>query len=138
VAGIIARDRFFIAHEGTRALGCVYLSIENGRGHFGMLSVHPDAQGQGIARALIEHIEQVCTARGCEHLDLEYVNLRDELPAFYRRFGFEETGEEPWPADALDRISRPAHFVTMSKRLPQRLAHLGGTHRDDQFKAGTG
>lgn len=126
VAGIIERGRFFIAQDGARAVGCVYLNIEDGRGHFGMLSVHPEAQGQGIARALIEHIEQCCLAEGCEHLDLEYVNLRDELPALYRRFGFEETGTQPWPDDALDRISRPAHFVTMSKRLQQGAA-AGGT-----------
>lgn len=63
-------------------------------------------------------MEAFCLGRGCGWLDLEYVNLREELPAFYARFGFEVTGEEPWPEDALDRISRPAHFVTMSKRLP--------------------
>jgi GNAT superfamily N-acetyltransferase len=119
IATIVERRRFFLVEDGGRAAACAYLGIEDGRGHFGMLSVHPDAQGRGLARRLITHMERFCVERGCTHLDLEYVNLREELPAFYRRFGFEITGEAPWPAAELHRISRPAHFVTMSKPLPR-------------------
>ena len=123
VASLIERHRFFIAESEGEVVGCVQLGIDGARGHFGMLSVHPAAQGQGVARRLVRHLIEFCSVRGCRHLDLEYVNLREELPAFYRRFGFEETGTEPWPADELHRISRPAHFVTMSREL----APVGGT-----------
>ncbi|MEX0784588.1 MAG: GNAT family N-acetyltransferase [Dehalococcoidia bacterium] len=122
VASIIARHRFFVTEDAERLAACVYVTLEGGRGHFGMLSVHPEAQGKGFAKALIAYLERFCIERGCGYLDLEYVNLREELPAFYRRFGFEVTGEEPWPADELHRISRPAHFVTMSKALPPQGA----------------
>jgi GNAT superfamily N-acetyltransferase len=117
VASIIREDRFLVVEDGERIVACAYLGIDGARGHFGMLSVHPEAQGQGLAKGLISHMERYCAEHGCDYLDLEYVNLREELPAFYRRFGFEVTGEEQWPADQLHRISRPAHFVTMSKRL---------------------
>jgi GNAT superfamily N-acetyltransferase len=118
VAEIINSQRFLVIDAGAGGLAaCAYLSVEDDRGHFGMLSVHPEHQRRGLARVLVEHMERFCRAQGCRRLDLEYVNLREELPAFYRRFGFEITGEEPWPEDELHRISRPAHFVTMSKRL---------------------
>jgi GNAT superfamily N-acetyltransferase len=128
VASIIDRHRFFVVEDGEQLTACVYLSIEGERGHFGMLSVHPEAQGNGLAKRLISHIEAFCTERGCQYLDLEYVNLREELPAFYGRFGFEVTGEEPWPAAELHRISQPAHFVTMSKALPGAAPALGESH----------
>jgi GNAT superfamily N-acetyltransferase len=122
----IERRRILVVDDGGRIVACVRLAIEGDRGHFGMLSVHPDAQGRGLAGALIAHVERTCIESGCRYLDLEYVNLREELPAFYRRFGFEAIGEvTPWPADELHRISRPAHFVTMSKALPEPLAHGG-------------
>lgn len=117
VASLIERQRFFIAESEGAVVGCVQLSVDGARGHFGMLSVHPEAQGQGVATSLVRHLIEFCAVRGCQHLDLEYVNLREELPAFYRRFGFVETGSQPWPADELHRISRPAHFVTMSREL---------------------
>jgi GNAT superfamily N-acetyltransferase len=122
VTRIIADHQFIVVEDGAQLTACAYLEIEGERGHFGMLSVHPDAQGHGLAKALIAHMERVCTHAGCRYLDLEYVNLREELPAFYRRFGFEVTGEQPWPADELHRISRPAHFVTMSKPLRSEAA----------------
>jgi GNAT superfamily N-acetyltransferase len=117
IRSIIERDRFLVVEDADRLVACAYLAIEGERGHFGMLSVHPEAQGGGLARTLIEHMEQTCAAGGCRYLDLEYVNLREELPTMYRRLGFEVTGEEPWPAEHLHRISRPAHFITMSKAL---------------------
>ncbi|MGE5595177.1 MAG: GNAT family N-acetyltransferase [Hyphomicrobiales bacterium] len=117
IAEIIDRGRFFVAEQEGRAVGCVYVTVAGNRGHFGMLSVHPETQGQGLARSLLETVERYCLEQGCEYLDMEYVNLREELPAFYGRFGFEETGTQPWPEDQLHRISRPAHFVTMTRRI---------------------
>lgn len=121
VAGIIERHRFLVIDDRGQLIACARLRIDGDRGHFGMLSVHPEAQGRGLAKKLIVHMERLCVEAGCRWLDLEYVNLREELPAFYRRLGFEVTGETPWPADELHRISRPAHFVTMSKALPRGL-----------------
>ncbi len=117
VRSIIEHQRFLVVDGADGFAACAHLAIGDGRGHFGMLSVHPEAQGRGLAKALIAHLERLCVEAGCQWLDLEYVNLREALPAFYERLGFEVTGEEPWPEDELHRISRPAHFVTMSKRL---------------------
>lgn len=128
VAAAIERHRFFVVEVDGRLAACAQFSLENGRGHFGMLSVHPEMQGQGLARRLVEHMEAFAAAQGCSHLDLEYVNLRRELPALYRHLGFEVTGEAPWPEDQLHRISRPAHFITMSKPLPIAAATGARAH----------
>ena len=95
--------------------GAVWMEILGDHGHFGMLSVDPAHQGKGIARALIEGVEERCKAAGCSHVDIEVVNLRQELPAFYTRLGFIEQGTKPfWPPEEL---TREAHMVIWSKPI---------------------
>ena len=59
--------------------------------------------------------EDHCRALGCRHMDLQTVNLREELPPFYRKLGYEVVGEAPFPEVAKKK--RPCHFVLMSKPL---------------------
>jgi GNAT superfamily N-acetyltransferase len=95
--------------------GCVYVKIEGDRGYFGMLSIDPVKQGRGLGRALIGEVEARCRAEGCRHMDIEVVNLREELPPFYRRLGYVETGTAPFPD--TERSTQPCHFIVMSKAL---------------------
>jgi GNAT superfamily N-acetyltransferase len=95
--------------------GAVWLEIPGPHGHFGMLSVDPAHQGKGIARALIQGVEERCKAAGCSHVDIEVVNLRKELPAFYTKLGYIEQGTKPfWPPEEL---TREAHMVIWSKPI---------------------
>lgn len=115
---LLASDAFIVADAAAGELaGAVYVRASPPRGYFGMLSVHPATQGTGLGRKLIEAAEQHCGQRGCTDMDLSVVNLRTELPAFYARFGYRISGTEPWPEDDLHRISRPAHFITMTRRI---------------------
>ena len=82
-----------------------------------MLSVAPAAQGTGLGRRLVAAVEDLARSRNCTDVDLEYVNLRVELPAFYARLGYRESGQAPWPESQLHRISQPAHFVLMTKKV---------------------
>ena len=107
----------FLLYEDVSGLaGCVYVTThEDGRAYFGMLSIEPSRQGQGLGRLVIEAAEALARERGCRHMDIHIVNLRDELPPFYRKLGYVERGVLPFP-DTL-RASRPCHFVVMSKPL---------------------
>lgn len=110
---IIVVDR-----DGSESLaGCVLVDVHAARGHFAMLSVDPTLQGRGIARVLLNAVEDYCRSRGCDALDLEIVDLREELPAFYGALGFRAVSTAPFP-DAR-KLTRPAHLVIMSKELTQ-------------------
>ena len=103
------------APDGPGLAGAVLVDVHDGRGHFAMLSVDPPYQGRGIARILINAVEEHCRSAGCGALDLEIVNLREELPAFYEAMGF-STGEmAPFPNTA--KLKRDAHLVIMTKAL---------------------
>jgi GNAT superfamily N-acetyltransferase len=80
-----------------------------------MLSVDPARQGQGLGARLIEAVEQFCRDAGCRTMEIEVVNLRTELPAFYRRHGYVEAGTRPFPLNERTRV--PCHYILMTKAI---------------------
>ena len=117
ISELLVTKTFLVAREDDDVVGCVRVSASDRRGYFGMLSVAPAAQGTGLGRELIEAAELFCAERGCAWMDLDVASPRTELPPFYRKFGYEVSGTAEWPAEALDQLKFPAHFIVMSKEL---------------------
>lgn len=109
--------RLFVvdADESGALAGAVIVDVHGRRGHFAMLSVDPPFQGRGIARLLINAVEEYCRAAGCESLELDVVNLREELPAFYTALGFAPVDTAPFPDTS--KLRRDAHMLRMTKSL---------------------
>jgi GNAT superfamily N-acetyltransferase len=95
--------------------GAVYVELRGDRGYFGLLSVEPTHQGEGLGRALVEAAEAHCRAAGCAALEIDVVNLRTELPAFYAKFGFRPVATAPFPAP--EKLTQPVHLIVMSKPI---------------------
>jgi GNAT superfamily N-acetyltransferase len=98
-----------------RLRGSVYTEADGGRGYFAMLAVDPAHQRTGLARRLIAAVEDRCRAAGCAHLDFDMINLREELPAFYARFGFVQIGTSVM--GDRHKLLRECHRINMSKAL---------------------
>lgn len=120
-ARMAAPDASFLVIDGRdgRLVAAVYVEIHGDRGHFALLSVDPMLQGQGFGRSLIIAAEEYCLAAGCTALDLEVVNLRSELPRYYKRLGFEPYDTAPFPD--VSKLRREAHLIRMSKPLNEGL-----------------
>lgn len=115
IARLLEKGTFLLAEAEGRLLACVYVELRPDRGYFGMLSVDPSRQGEGLGRLLVGAAEDRCRSRGCRLMEIEVVDLREELPPFYRRLGYAEAGEEPFPD--TERARLPARFIVMTKRL---------------------
>lgn len=115
VAEMLARGVFLLGEAEGSLVGCVYVEARGARGYFGLLSVEPSRQGEGIGRMLVDAAEEHCRRAGCRAMDIRVVDLRKELPPFYRRLGYEETNREPFPEPGLAKL--PCEFVVMSKTL---------------------
>ncbi len=109
------RGRFILAEEDQELAGCVYIEPRGDRAYLGLLSVDPSRQRSGLGRQLMSAAEDHARVAGCRFMDLLIVNLRLELPEYYRRLGYRENGTAPFPEEAHPKL--PCHFVKMSKPL---------------------
>jgi predicted N-acetyltransferase YhbS len=115
VTEMFEKGAYLLAERAGQILGAVYFEKRGERAYFGMLSVEPETKGQGLGRLLIDAVEEHARDQGCVAMDITVVNLRTELPPFYRRFGYEITGEMPPPERMRSRI--PCYLIKMSKSL---------------------
>ena len=88
------------------------------RTYLGLLAVDPAHQQRGLGSALMDAAEDYCRGLGASFMDIKVVHLRADLPAYYRRRGYVETGTSPFPADIETKL--PCHFIEMSKPLQER------------------
>ncbi len=115
ISRLLEKGTFLLAEVEGRLVACVYVELRGDRGYFGMLSVDPSRQGEGLGRLLIDAAEDRCRSRGCRVMEIHVVDVREELPPFYRRLGYVEAGEEPFTEHERTRI--PARFIVMTKPL---------------------
>jgi len=95
--------------------GCVYVKVRGTTGYFELLSVSTERQHHGVGRNLVSAAETFCRTRGCDAVEIDVVNHRQELFPFYGGLGYHVIGNRPFE-DA--RLNRPCHFVMMRKSLP--------------------
>ena len=100
-------------------LASAHLRCQADAGHLGLIAVSPSKQGRGLGRRIIAACEQTARSLGCDLMHIQVVNLRPELPAFYQRLGYLETGTSAF-ADP-QRALQPVHFLEMQKALAQEL-----------------
>lgn len=89
-------------------------SYSTWRGHHGIrledLYVTPQYRGQGIGRALLEHIAQIAVAEGCPRLEWDVLAWNTPAIAFYEQLGAHSLTE--WRImrladDALAALANP-------------------------------
>jgi len=106
----------FLTLDDAGALAAaVWVQPRGDRAYMGLLTVDPDRQGRGLGSRMVEQAEQYCRAQGARFLDITVVNLREELPPFYRKRGYVETGTAQF--DPNRPLRRECHLIEMSKPL---------------------
>jgi GNAT superfamily N-acetyltransferase len=112
-----AEEMFVLEAPQEQILATAHLRCHESSGHLGLISVLPTHQGQGLGKKIIAALEQVARTRGCTTMHLQVVNLRTELPPFYQRLGYYQTGCSEF-ADP-QRSLQPVHFLEMQKFLAE-------------------
>jgi ribosomal protein S18 acetylase RimI-like enzyme len=94
-----------VAERGGRIVGSVTI-CPSGSGfselahadevEFRFLGVDPDAQGTGVARALVDAVEDYAVAHGLARLVLCVISDNVAAEAVYARMGFERMAERDW------------------------------------------
>ncbi len=108
---LVAEDR-----EG-HLLASIYTELRGTHGYVGMLAVHPDHQRSGLGRRMMHAAEERFRAHGCDAVEITVLSLRPELLPIYRRFGFVETGTEPFHYPHPLAPGLECHCIVMQKPL---------------------
>ena len=89
----------YVAERGGDIVGSFALRVMHNLGHLGAPSailedvvVAPALQGQGIGKAMIRFVLDLCRAKGCYKLTLASNAKRKRAHAFYESLGFERHG----------------------------------------------
>ena len=114
VEELLGKGAFLVAETDDELNGCVYVELRDERSYLGLLSVDPDRQQGGLGSLLMNAAENYCRERGSSFMDILIVNLREELPPFYRKRGYVENGTTPFPEV---ETKLPCHFINMAKSL---------------------
>jgi GNAT superfamily N-acetyltransferase len=98
--------RFWVAEADGRLAGMIALSDAADHAELEDFFIAPEAQGQGIGRALMNELQAECRARG--HARIE-VDADPNAEATYARLGFHLIGRSPSgsiPGRWLPRMAR--------------------------------
>ena len=115
-------SRVVLAEQNGGLLACAHVAVEGDAGYFGMFSVRPDLQGNGVGKILLAEAERIVREEWkLPAMRMTVIDCRDELIAFYQRRGYARTGiTKPFPyGDA--RFGSPKRddlrFEVLEKRL---------------------
>jgi ribosomal protein S18 acetylase RimI-like enzyme len=89
-----------LAEDGGQLVGCCRLERRSGaEAYFGMFSVQPLQQGEGVGRQLLAEAERIARDDwAATTMIMTVIAQRTELIAWYERRGYRLTGEtEPFP-----------------------------------------
>jgi ribosomal protein S18 acetylase RimI-like enzyme len=77
-----------VAIVGDEVVGLLSIAIDRGEASIVLLSVYPDYQGKGVARALLASADELAAKRGLGFVRAAVTN--DDIPQlyFYQRHGF--------------------------------------------------
>lgn len=117
VQALSSKGEFLVCDDDGVITACVYVEMRGERSYLGLLAVDPKEQKAGLGSKLMNAAEEHCRKAGSKFMDIQIVNLRKELPEFYHRRGYVETGTAPFTAGI--ETNMPCHFVKMAKALEE-------------------
>lgn len=93
------QSRVLIAWRDDELVACAHVAIEDGAGYFGMFSVQPALQGEGIGKRMMAEAERIVRDEwGVATMRMTVIDIRAELIAYYERRGYRRTGVfKPFP-----------------------------------------
>jgi ribosomal protein S18 acetylase RimI-like enzyme len=95
IAAELARESgAILAERNGRIIGCVMVKLIDDDLYFGRLSVLPEARGQGIARRLVEAVEDEARRRELAGIRLGVRIVLTENQELFASLGYVETSRE--------------------------------------------
>ncbi len=106
--------------ENDQIIACVLLEQQSDSLYLGMLTVSPTLQGGGIGKKLLAAAEEMALSLNLPAISMTVVSVRAELIDWYKRHGYQATGQtKPFPMGDpnFGEPKQFLEFIVMEKRL---------------------
>ncbi|WP_319530998.1 GNAT family N-acetyltransferase [uncultured Cohaesibacter sp.] len=124
----LLEDRnLYILREDNRILATVALREESNCLYVDTLAVRKGEQGKGLGSQLLKEVEMIAESRGLPFVRLHTPEVMDDLVAYYRKRGYEET-HRALPPHGRDLVLR-VHF---QKSISGSDLHMDPEHEHDR------
>lgn len=162
-----AEGQCYVARQGGRIVGTVTVcgpyaegaapwanSVpwfrERNTAHFHQFAVHPEVQGRGLGRRLVDTCERWALQHGYRRMALDTAEPATELRALYTRLGYADVGHVQWEGKtyrsvimqkALDRSPLREHLQTMARYnlwATRRLLDACDALTEDEYRRDAG
>jgi len=129
ISDLIAQEgsTLLLCLRGGEIIGSVHVErVDAVTAYMGMLVIRPVLQRQGSGRRLMDEAARFAREEwGATVMQMWVITLRQELIAYYERYGYRRTGEiRPFPATdprfGLPKV-QGLRFEVLEKALPVRL-----------------
>lgn len=80
--------KLFFIEKDHKAIGFVTLQQDNNIGKIGLIATHPDFQGQGLGRKLLEYTENYCISNNIFQLEIPTQEENINACKFYHKMGY--------------------------------------------------
>jgi len=128
---VLATAEVWIAEDDGHPAGFAAIVEHDGHLLLEPLAVHPDHQGRGLGRALLDHVEDTARDRHLAQVRLYTHETMTENIALYRARGYLQTARRTEHGSPRVHLTKPLSQATLrTERL--ELVPLGEEHLDDE------
>lgn len=108
-----------VAKQDGMIVGCVHVKQQGGRQYLGLLSVHPEVQGRGMGKRLLQAAEDHARQHGAATIYMTVISVRQPLIEWYERHGYKANGRSvPFEVDPRFGVpTQPLHFIELEKTV---------------------
>ena len=81
-------EMFLVGYSNGKIVATVMAGYDGHRGWINYLAVHPNHQGTGLGRRMMDDAEIRLRAAGCPKINLQVRSTNTEVIEFYKRIGY--------------------------------------------------
>ena len=84
----VQREMFLVGSINGSVVATVMAGYDGHRGWINYLAVHPDHQGSGIGRLIMDEAEKYLRNMGCPKINLQVRSANTSVIEFYKQIGY--------------------------------------------------
>ena len=86
----VQSDLFLMGYLEDKLIASIIAGYDGHRGWINYFGVHPDFQGRGYGKQLMNNVEKRLRELGCPKINLQIREVNDKVLSYYQKLGFVE------------------------------------------------